>query len=73
MFKILRITRHATQSAQLADLQRIYGSDVEVVQVAETVADAAAVKGLVETHAPDVLEAVLPHGCLILACSLCYC
>lgn len=58
--RILRLTRHAEQPAQLADLQRIFGEDLEIVQVPKTVADAAEVKALVTEHTASVLEAVLP-------------
>jgi len=59
MAKILRITRHPVGEEQIAELKRIYGSDLEIVEVAEQV-DAAKVKQLIEEYVPDVLEATLP-------------
>jgi hypothetical protein len=60
MATVLRLTRHEPEAAQLAELQRLYGSDVQIVTVSKTVAGAAEVKALVAEHAADVLEAVLP-------------
>ena len=33
--KIIRLTRHAAAKAQMRDLQRIFGSGIEVYQVEE--------------------------------------
>jgi hypothetical protein len=59
MAKVLRVTRHFTGVHQLVELKRIYGQDVDIVIISETV-DAPRVKDLVEEHAPDAVEAVLP-------------
>ena len=58
--KIMRLTRHDATAEQLAQLQRIYGSDIEVVKVSETVPNAARVVELAKEHSADVVEAVLP-------------
>jgi hypothetical protein len=60
MATVLRLTRHEPEASQLAELQRLYGSDARIVTVSQTVANAAEVKALVADHAADVLEAVLP-------------
>lgn len=60
MAKVLRLTRHEVQPAQVAELRRLYGPDVEIVTVSETVQDAARARELVREHGADVLEAVLP-------------
>lgn len=61
--RILRLTRHPVVPEQLAELRRIFakpGEFLEIVEVSETVLDAARVKALVDEHGADVLEAVLP-------------
>ena len=58
--KILRLTRHKIESGQLAELQRLYGADCEVLEVSETVPNAARVSEIVREQCADVLEAVLP-------------
>lgn len=58
--KILRLTRHAIVLEQLSELQRIYGSDAEIVEVSETVPNAARVVELITEHSANVVEAVLP-------------
>lgn len=58
--KILRLTRHASYPEQLAELRRIYGEDIEVLWVSETVPSGERVKELVVEFQADVLEAVLP-------------
>ncbi|HXF44076.1 MAG TPA: hypothetical protein VNK70_01275 [Candidatus Paceibacterota bacterium] len=57
---VLRLTRHPATPEQVAALQRIYGSDVEIREHSETVPNAARVKELVAEYGADVLEAVLP-------------
>lgn len=59
MAKVLRITRHPMVQGQRAELEHIYGSDLEVIEVAEQV-DAARVKQLAEERGADVVEATLP-------------
>ncbi|MDP2642098.1 MAG: hypothetical protein Q8P21_02310 [bacterium] len=58
--KVLRLTRHAIVPEQLTELHRIYGSNVEIVEVSETVPNAMRVVELVQEHSADVVEAVLP-------------
>lgn len=58
--RILRLTRHAVSSEQLAELARIYGTDVEVVEVSESVPSVERIKELIAENSADVLEAVLP-------------
>ena len=58
--KILRLTRHAIVPDQLIELQYIFGDDAKIVEVSETVPNAARVVELVREHAADVVEAVLP-------------
>ncbi len=58
--KILRLTRHPAEERQLSELHRLFGEDVEVVEVAETVPDVERVKAIVVEYGADVLEAVLP-------------
>lgn len=60
MDKVLRITRHPASEDQLKELQRIFGADVEIVEVSETVSGAARVAELVKENEASVLEAVLP-------------
>lgn len=62
--KILRLTRHAAVPQQVVDLQRIYGTDVEIIEVSETVPHAARVIELAQEHSADVIEAVLPFPIL---------
>lgn len=58
--RILRLTRHSATTEQLAELLRIFGSDVDIVEHDETVSGAPRVSELVRETAADVLEAVLP-------------
>lgn len=58
--RILRLTRHPAERAQLLQLRRIYGENTEVVDVSETVSGVDRIKELIEEHKADVLEAVLP-------------
>ena len=58
--KVLRLTRHPADEAQLSELRRIFGEEVEVVEVAETVPNVERVKAIVAEHGADILEAVLP-------------
>ena len=58
--KILRLTRHEASQAQLAELRRIYGDDITVLNISETVPNSLRVRELVEEHGADVIEAVLP-------------
>lgn len=58
--KILRLTRHTVTPDQLAELHRIYDSNVEIVEVSETVPNATRVVELIQEHSADVVEAVLP-------------
>lgn len=67
MAKVLRLTRHPMSPEQKADLERIYGVDVTIVEVAAVLSEdeaktltAAKVKELVETMKPDAVEATLP-------------
>lgn len=60
MSKILRLTRHPIVPEQLAELKRIYGADAEIVEVSETMPNAARVVELVREHSADAVEAVLP-------------
>lgn len=60
MAKILRLTRHSASDIQIAELKRIYGADIEIVEISETVPGAARVSELVEEQGADVLDAVLP-------------
>lgn len=62
--KILRLTRHVATTEQIEDLRRIYGGDIEVVEVSETVPNADRVAALAFEHRADVVEAVLPLGLL---------
>ena len=62
--KIMRLTRHDATAEQLAELRRIYGSDIDVVKVSETVPNAARVVELAAEHSADVIEAVLPLAIL---------
>ena len=62
MKKILRLTRHALLREQDAELRRIFGSDLEIIQVSETVPDVARVLAIIEEHRPDVVEVILPHS-----------
>ncbi len=58
--RILRLTRHPANVAQLKELDRIFGGDAEVIEVSETVPSGERVKELVKVHQAQVLEAVLP-------------
>ncbi len=61
--RVLRLTRHTATPEQETELRRIYGrpgESLEIVEISETVPDAARVKALVAEHGADVLEAVLP-------------
>jgi hypothetical protein len=58
--RVVRLTRHVASEEQLRELRRIYGEDVEVVEVSETVPNVGRVKEIVIEHGADVLEAVLP-------------
>lgn len=60
MEKILRLTRHPASEEQLVELKRIFGSDLEIVDISETVSGAARVRELVEENGATVLEAVFP-------------
>lgn len=70
---VLRLTRHALADTpeqpgpQRLALQRIYGPDVQIVEISETVQDAARVAALISEYHADVLEAVLPLP-LVAAC-----
>lgn len=67
MAKIIRLTRHEPEQAQLSELDRIFGQDVTVLTVNETLpADSkAAVARFDELVAGvDVVEAVLPPNLL---------
>ena len=59
MVRILRITRHPATEDQVADLERIHGPDLDIVEVAEQV-DADRVKQLAEGLKADVVVATLP-------------
>lgn len=60
--KILWVSRHIMEMNQIADLQRIYGADVEVKQFADSVESA---KQVVELGSDcDVLAVVLPPAFL---------
>lgn len=63
MMKILRITRHPADAAQIAALREIYGEDVAITDVAESVG-VARVLELAAEHAADVLDVVLPVNLL---------
>ncbi|MEK7227329.1 MAG: hypothetical protein AAB641_00325 [Patescibacteria group bacterium] len=58
--KILRLTRHAIAPDQLVELHRIYGNEVEIVEISETVPNVAHVVELIQERSADVVEAVLP-------------
>lgn len=58
--KILRLTRHAAEPVQIAELRRIYGADSEIVEISETVPNVDRIRELVVEHGATVLEAVLP-------------
>ena len=60
--KIIRLTRHVAAKAQMQDLQRIFGPDIEVYQVAESLPPDS--RGAVQrfdqiAEGADVVEAVL--------------
>ena len=60
--KILRLTRHEVQPHQLEDLNRIFGDDIEISQVSESLPSdsRAAVKRFDEiAEGFEVIEAVL--------------
>lgn len=62
MVKILWVSRHTMEMNQIADLQRIYGVDVEVKQFADNIESA---KQVVELGSDcDVLAVVLPPAFL---------
>lgn len=62
MTKILWVSRHTMEMNQIADLQRIYGDDVEIKQFADSVESA---KQVTELGADcDVLAVVLPPAFL---------
>ncbi len=58
--RLLRLTRHEASEAQVTEARCIFGADLEIVTISETVPDAARVRQLVEANAATVLEAVLP-------------
>lgn len=65
--KIGRLTRHQAESAQLSDLRRIFGDDIEVEQISETLPSdnreaVAKFDQLFEGF--DAVEAVLPINLL---------
>lgn len=62
--RVLRLTRHPAEVAQLEALKKAFGDDVEVVEHSETVSDATRVFELFVLYRPDVLEAVLPLAIL---------
>lgn len=62
MKKILWLSRHTMTPEQLADLVNIYGSDIEIVQYAESVKDAAEVMQIGADCA--VFAVVLPPAIL---------
>ncbi len=62
--KVLRLTRHAIVPEQLAELQRLYGADCEILEISETVPNSARVTEMVRAHNADVVEAVLPFQLL---------
>ena len=62
--KVLRLTRHPATPEQLAELQRLYGPNAEVVEHSETVPNAGRVAELVTEYGADVLETVLPIALL---------
>lgn len=66
--RVLRLTRHEASPEQVEALRCAFGKDLEIVQVSETVAGAAAIKALVQAHGADVLEAVLPLPLLAEVC-----
>ena len=61
MAKLLRLTRHHAGESHVAELRRIFGDDLEIVQIDRKFAGADEVKTLVEEHFPVVaVEATLP-------------
>lgn len=58
--RVLRLTQHEIQPAQLDALKQAYGPDVEIVTVSKTVADVDDIRQVVAEHGANVLEAVLP-------------
>jgi len=62
--RILRLTRHKALPEQMAELARIFGADIEIVEISETVPNATRVVEIVTEHSADVLEAVLPLNIL---------
>lgn len=63
--KIIRLTRHKTQPAQDAEIQRIWGPEADVIQVSESLPmdSREAVSRFDEIAVDaDVVEAVLPIG-----------
>ena len=69
MTRILRLTRHEASKDQLSELERIYGEDVEVEILNETLPQdsreaVARFDELVSENDADVVEAVLPVNLL---------
>ena len=63
--KVLRLTRHPADDAQLSELRRLFGTDVEVVDVSEPAATVQRIWEIIEANRPDVLDVVLPLELLV--------
>ena len=60
MEKVRWLSRHQATEPQLAELRHLFGDDVSLTLVSETVPGAARVKELVAEHGATILVAVLP-------------
>jgi hypothetical protein len=58
--KVLWVSRHYPLPAQLAELQRIYGADVEIVQMQGVIPNAEAVVQKAKEVGAEVIVPVLP-------------
>lgn len=60
MEKILRLTRHPADDAQVAALKAVFGDNIVIVEISATVTGVAEVVALIAEHGATVFEAVLP-------------
>lgn len=59
---VLRITRHEPEPAQVDELKKAFGEDVQIVTVPYFRVDASLVKELIEEYNADALEIIAPLG-----------
>jgi len=56
--RIVHLTRHPAGAEEVADLQLIYGADVEIVEVPDHWETREELQRIVNEHQPDVLSVV---------------